>query len=110
MTAHKDRKADARARMAATGEPYAEAARQLRGQPGGPLTRTATTRIPIRCVFRAMISPGCFCSSVPSWSAMATAHGRTWPITTSHLSVSQMRSTMPARIFLRASYSRSRRS
>jgi hypothetical protein len=33
MTQHKDRKAAARARMAATGEPYAEAARQLRRQP-----------------------------------------------------------------------------
>jgi hypothetical protein len=34
MTQHKDRKAAIRVRMAATGEPYAEAARQLGRQPG----------------------------------------------------------------------------
>lgn len=36
MTRHKDRKAAIRARMAATGEPYAEAARQLRHQHDSP--------------------------------------------------------------------------
>jgi hypothetical protein len=35
MTQHKDRKAAICARMAATGEPYAEAARQLKRQPDG---------------------------------------------------------------------------
>jgi hypothetical protein len=95
MTRDKDRKAAVRVRMAVTGEPYAEAARQIRGQPGagapyGYDPAADTLRVSRYDLAKLLLqfqeepehAPGRQC--------------RTWPITTSRSSVSPTPSNTPA--------------
>lgn len=57
MTQHKDRKAAVRARMAATGEPYAEAARQLRRHHDSPSDSYGPMRVWVAAADCAIADP-----------------------------------------------------
>jgi hypothetical protein len=69
MTQHKDRKAAIRARMAATGEPYAEAARQLKHQHDRPSDPYSPIRIWVAAADCAIADP----QRRPSWGRQASS-------------------------------------